>query len=132
MAEQAGAVAAIYRQRSTPTCSNTIEALEKSVTQLTQVSTVFYNLNLANMNDKIKESAQHIAPVMSKHSDDIYLNNLLFQRVKTVYDNRDQETLNPEQQRLLEKTYKSFFFFSSRRRHTRLTCDWSSDVCSSD
>src|SRR5690242_21075132 len=25
-----------------------------------------------------------------------------------------------------------FFFFSSRRRHTRLTCDWSSDVCSSD
>src|SRR6267142_4998346 len=26
----------------------------------------------------------------------------------------------------------SFFFFSSRRRHTRLTCDWSSDVCSSD
>src|SRR5690242_21309110 len=37
-------------------------------------------------------------------------------------------------------TYKSntklhslfFFFFSSRRRHTRLTCDWSSDVCSSD
>src|SRR6267142_3688285 len=28
--------------------------------------------------------------------------------------------------------YKFFFFFSSRRRHTRLTCDWSSDVCSSD
>src|SRR5690242_319236 len=27
---------------------------------------------------------------------------------------------------------KEFFFFSSRRRHTRLTCDWSSDVCSSD
>src|SRR5690242_21257267 len=28
--------------------------------------------------------------------------------------------------------YFFFFFFSSRRRHTRLTCDWSSDVCSSD
>src|SRR5690242_20776186 len=28
--------------------------------------------------------------------------------------------------------YLFFFFFSSRRRHTRLTCDWSSDVCSSD
>jgi len=108
MAEQAGAVAAIYRQRSTPTFSNTIEALEKSGTLLNKVSTVFYNLNSANTNDKIKEIAQHIAPVMSKHSDDIYLNNLLFQRVKTVYDNRDQETLNPEQQRLLKKTYKSF------------------------
>src|SRR6266571_6500190 len=30
------------------------------------------------------------------------------------------------------KAYLFFFFFSSRRRHTRLTCDWSSDVCSSD
>src|SRR5438477_11826408 len=29
-------------------------------------------------------------------------------------------------------TFPFFFFFSSRRRHTRLTCDWSSDVCSSD
>src|SRR6266480_5798567 len=28
--------------------------------------------------------------------------------------------------------FSVFFFFSSRRRHTRLTCDWSSDVCSSD
>src|SRR5689334_24048851 len=27
---------------------------------------------------------------------------------------------------------QSFFFFSSRRRHTRWNCDWSSDVCSSD
>src|SRR6267142_6105522 len=31
-----------------------------------------------------------------------------------------------------KKKRLSFFFFSSRRRHTRLTCDWSSDVCSSD
>lgn len=108
MAEQASAVAAIYRQRSTPTFSNTIETLEKSGTLLNRVSTVFYNLNSANTNDKIKEIAQHIAPAMSKHSDDIYLNSLLFQRVKTVYDNRNKENLNQEQQRLLEKTYKSF------------------------
>src|SRR2546430_5521502 len=32
----------------------------------------------------------------------------------------------------LLRTYVSFFFFSSRRRHTRFDCDWSSDVCSSD
>src|SRR6267142_3484165 len=31
-----------------------------------------------------------------------------------------------------ENREEFFFFFSSRRRHTRLTCDWSSDVCSSD
>ncbi len=108
MVEQTRAVAAIYPQRSTPTFSNTIEALERSGTLLNKVSTVFYNMNSANTNDEIKEIAQRIAPMMSKHSDDIYLNSLLFQRVKTVYDNRDKENLNPEQQRLLEKTYKSF------------------------
>src|SRR6266480_7188254 len=33
---------------------------------------------------------------------------------------------------VVSTSYPSFFFFSSRRRHTSLTCDWSSDVCSSD
>src|SRR5438477_2751745 len=37
-----------------------------------------------------------------------------------------------EEQGLPEKRFWQLFFFSSRRRHTRLTCDWSSDVCSSD
>src|SRR5438034_8495699 len=32
----------------------------------------------------------------------------------------------------LSSTFSIFFFFSSRRRHTRSLCDWSSDVCSSD
>src|SRR5256886_5611627 len=33
---------------------------------------------------------------------------------------------------MISDKYVSFFFFSSRRRHTRFDCDWSSDVCSSD
>ena len=108
MADQAQKVSAIYMQRSVPTFNNTIEALEKSGEVLNKVSTVFFNLNSANTNDQIKEIAQKIAPKLSKHSDDIYLNPFLFQRVKSVYDDREKFDLNKEQNRLLEKTYKAF------------------------
>ena len=108
MAEQAKEVSAIYLKRSTPTFSNTIEALESSGSLLNRVSTVFYNMNSANTNDEIKQIAQELSPKLSKHSDDIYLNSQLFQRVKTVYDNRETFKLNKEQARLLEKTYKAF------------------------
>lgn len=108
MADQTKRVSAIYLQRSVPSFSNTIEALEKSGELLSKVSTVFFNLSSANTNDEIKEIAQQIAPKLSKHSDDIYLNGLLFQRVKQVYDQRAKFKLNTEQNRLLEKTYKAF------------------------
>ena len=108
MKEQAAEISAIYRQRSTPTFQNTIEAMENSGKILNKVSTVFFNLNSANTNDEIKEIAKSIAPKLSQHSDDIYLNKLLFQRVKQVYDQRSQANLNGEQERLLEKTYKAF------------------------
>jgi len=108
MAEQAKEVSSIYLKRSTPTFSNTIEALESSGRLLNQVSTVFYNMNSANTNDEIKQIAQDLSPKLSKHADDIYLNSLLFQRVKTVYGNSETFKLNKEQAQLLEKTYKAF------------------------
>ena len=108
MADQTKRVSAIYRQRSMPDFENTIEALEKSGEQLSKVSAVFFNLNSANTNDEIKDIAQQIAPKLAKHADDIYLNQLLFQRVKSVYDQREKYTLNKEKSRLLEKTYKAF------------------------
>src|SRR5690606_37220263 len=108
MAEQAKEVSSIYLKRSTPTFSNTIEALESSGRLLNQVSTVFYNMNSANTNDEIKQIPQDLSPKLSKHADDIYLNSLLFQRVKTVYDNSETFKLNKEQAQLLEKTYKAF------------------------
>lgn len=108
MKEQAANISAIYRQRSVPTFQNTIEAMENSGEILSRVSTVFFNLNSANTNEGIKEIAKVVAPKLSQHSDDIYLNKLLFERVKQVYDNQAQWKLNGEQARLLEKTYKAF------------------------
>jgi len=91
-----------------PTFLNTVEALEYSGELLDQVTSVFYNLNSSLTNDDMQAVAKEIAPLLSKHGDDIRLNADLFQRIKTVYDNRDLESLNPEQNRLLEDKYKNF------------------------
>ena len=88
--------------------SNTIEALEESGALLTKVSSVFFNLNGSLTNDSMQSIARTLSPLMSKHNDDISLNPVLFQRIKAVYDMRDQLSLNPEQAMLLEKTYKRF------------------------
>lgn len=101
-------IKAIITNPETPTFANTIEALEYSGKQLDKVSKVFYNINSAHTNDKIQGIAKEIAPLLSKHSDDINLNDTLFQRVKAVYEQKDKLLLNIEQKTLLENYYKDF------------------------
>ncbi|GAA4465655.1 M3 family metallopeptidase [Nibrella saemangeumensis] len=108
MKQQAAEIAALTSQKATPTFANTIEALEASGNLLQRVNTVFANLNSANTNEALQKLAQSIAPRLSKHYDDINLNPVLFQRVKTVYDQRNSLKLTGDQKRLLEKTYKGF------------------------
>jgi peptidyl-dipeptidase Dcp len=101
-------IAAIVNQRSVPTFENTIVALNNSGEILTKVATVFYNLNSSNTNPEIQKIASEMAPLMSEHSDDINLNDKLFQKVKAVYNSKAKLKLTPEQATLLDKTYKSF------------------------
>ncbi len=101
-------VRAIYVVRSTPTFENTIEALDRSGAMLDRVSNVFFSMKSSMNNDTMEALAKEFAPLLSKHEDEIRLNELLFQRVKAVYDTRNQLTLTPEQSKLLEETYKSF------------------------
>jgi peptidyl-dipeptidase Dcp len=101
-------IAAIVNQRSVPTFENTIVALNNSGEMLTKVATVFYNLNSSNTNPEIQKIASEMAPLMSEHSDDINLNDKLFQKVKAVYNSKAKLKLTPEQATLLDKTYKSF------------------------
>lgn len=88
--------------------ANTIEALDYSGSLLTRVTTVFYNLRDANTNDSMQTVAQTVAPMLSKHEDEINLNEKLFARVKAVNDNKAALNLNTEQSRLLDETYKRF------------------------
>lgn len=98
----------IITNRETPTFTNTISAYEKSGEMLQRVSSVFDNLLSAETNEELQELAKTIMPLMSEHANNISLNELLFARIKTVYEQQNKETLNPEQQKLLEEIYNGF------------------------
>ncbi|MBP7215385.1 MAG: M3 family metallopeptidase [Candidatus Kapabacteria bacterium] len=99
---------AIIEDKNAPTFDNTIESLEYSGELLNQIATVFFNLNSANTNDELQNAAKEIAPMLSKHNDEILQNPQLFVKVKAIYDKKESLNLNTEQLRLLEKTYKAF------------------------
>lgn len=87
---------------------NTIAALDFSGKDISRVLGIFYNLASANTNPEMQAIQDSLSPILSKYSDDISMNAELFHRVKTVWENRENENLNTEQKTLLEKTYKSF------------------------
>jgi len=99
-------LAAIYNSTDEPTFENTILALETSGASLTKVSNLFYGIEAANTDSVLKETGNIMAPLLSNHSDNKRLNEKLFLRIKSVYDN--DKSLKGEDLRLLEETYKSF------------------------
>ena len=99
---------AITNNKETARFQNTIEALEFSGQQLDRVISIFFNLNSAETNDEIQKIAQEVSPLLTEFGNDITLNETLFKRVKSVYDNKAQFNLNTEQNTLLDKKYKSF------------------------
>ena len=101
-------IAAIVNNPEVATFENTIEALEFSGKLLNQVDYTFNNLNASLTSDEMQNVAKEVAPLLSKHKDDISLNIDLFKKVKSVYDQKDELKLTPEQQRLLEVKYKDF------------------------
>ncbi|MFW5793823.1 MAG: M3 family metallopeptidase [Bacteroidota bacterium] len=108
MDEQNSEIEAILKNEEAPTFENTIEAYEHSGGLLSKVSGVFYNFNSSITSDELAEIAKEMAPKLSAHSDNISLNADLFERIKSVYDQKDDLDLNPEQNRLLSETYKRF------------------------
>ncbi|MEN6510416.1 MAG: M3 family metallopeptidase [Chloroherpetonaceae bacterium] len=101
-------IQSIIDNKNAPTFENTIESLEYSGELLNQIATIFFNLNSANTNQEIQDAAKDIAPLLSKHNDEILQNPKLFERVKAIYNTRTKLNLNTEQSRLLDKTYKAF------------------------
>ncbi|MGL4993255.1 MAG: M3 family metallopeptidase [Bacteroidales bacterium] len=108
IAENQKEIEAIANSQEAPTFANTIEALEYGGKLLSKVSSVFYNITGAETNDSLQAVAKEISPMMSEHSDNLYLNAALFQRIKTIFENQAAENLSPEQARVLEKYYKNF------------------------
>lgn len=105
---QAAEIDAIIDNAEAPTFENTVVAYEQSGELLNRVTTVFGNLRSAETNDELQEIAQKMVPLLSEHSNNISLNEKLFERVKAVYDRKDELSLTREQEKLLEDAYNGF------------------------
>ncbi|MHC4112873.1 MAG: M3 family metallopeptidase [Planctomycetota bacterium] len=108
MAVEKAEVEAIANNEEGPTFKNTIEALEESGKLLDRVSRVFSCLNGANTNDELQNISKEVAPLRSKHNDDINLNETLFARIKQIYGKKESLGLTPEQDTLLENYFLGF------------------------
>ena len=98
----------IVNNTDKPTFDNTVAALDYSGRLLTRVTLVYENMIGCNTNDSLQKLQEKISPMLSDHEAEIKLNEKLFNRIKTVWDNRSKMNLNEEQEHLLKKTYDSF------------------------
>ena len=97
---------AIVNNPDAPTFENTIAALDEAGGRLNDAAGIFYNLMEADTNDQMQDIAEKVSPMMTEYSMYVSLNEPLFARVKVVHESA--EGLEPDQARLLEKTWKSF------------------------
>jgi peptidyl-dipeptidase Dcp len=99
---------AIANNTGEATFDNTILAMENAGEFLSNVNIVFSNLNSANTNEVLQSIAKEVAPILAAHSDNIYLNEKLFARVKTLWNKKESLNLNLEQAKILDNQYKAF------------------------
>ncbi|MDR3061423.1 MAG: M3 family metallopeptidase [Dysgonamonadaceae bacterium] len=98
----------ITNNEEKPGFENTILALDSAGELLSKVSGVFFNLAESDGLPGMDEIKEEYEPVLTKHNDEIYMNEKLFARVKAVYDERSGLGLGAEENRLIEKYYKNF------------------------
>jgi peptidyl-dipeptidase Dcp len=108
MRQQLVEIDSIASNSAPPTFENTIVAMERSGQLLNRVSKVFFAVVQANTDDELQNIQSEEAPRLAAHSDAIYLNEKLFHRVKTIYDERNSLHLTTVQKSLVERYYLDF------------------------
>lgn len=98
----------IANQSEEPTFENTLVALERSGGDLKRVRSVFGALTSAHTNDTLQALKQEFAPIFSELNDEVYLNSALFDRIKTLYDQKEDLSLDAESAKLLDEYYNDF------------------------
>src|SRR3954463_12082404 len=107
-ADHAAEITAICHDPTLPDFANTITALERSGKLLSKVAAVFYDLVSAHSNPAILEIDKEVSLRMARHWNPIMMNAVLFGRIAHLHENRANLALNPEQLRLLERSYTRF------------------------
>ena len=108
IAEAKAEIDAIIANEEEPTFENTIEAMEFAGGKLNSAASVFYALMEAHTNEQMQQIAEEISPMLTEYSMYVSLNADLFERVKAVYEKRNELGLDVDQMKLLEDNYKSF------------------------
>lgn len=108
MTEGRADIKAISENKEKPTFENTIAALDKSGELLSRVAMVFFAQASAATSDSLQKIEMDMSPALSAYNDEMLLNPGLFSRVKSVYDNQAEFSLDAEQKFLLENLYKGF------------------------
>src|SRR5579864_1588850 len=108
MAQQRAEIDAVANNPTPATSENTLEAMERSASLLNRVLSACGCVSGANTNPTLQDIKTTVAPKLAAHSDAISLNPSLFQRVSSLYDQRESLNLDPESLRLLEITYDGF------------------------
>ena len=108
MEQQKKAIETIANNEEEPTFENTVIALEKSGELLNRSSQIFYALTGSNTNETLQAIEEEMAPKFAAQNDEIYLNDKLFQRFKTLHEKKESLNLDPESLKLLEEYYEDF------------------------
>lgn len=101
-------IAAIKANPARPDFDNTIAAMGAASEMLDQATGIFYNLLSAAGTDGLQSLSERIGPMVADFSSDVSMDDVLFQRVKTLWEDRANHSLTTEQQTILKDTYDSF------------------------
>lgn len=99
---------AIVTNNDTPDFANVIEAYDDAGRMLEEVALIFEMVSSADMTDCLMAIQENVMPRLAAHADRIGMNEKLFEKVKSVYDQRLSLSLKPDQLRLTEKIYREF------------------------
>ncbi|MFO8055243.1 MAG: M3 family metallopeptidase [Bacteroidales bacterium] len=101
-------LAAITKNSDAPDFKNTIVAYDDAGKTLRRVTAIFSGLRSAETSDTLQEIAREVTPMLSRHQNSIYFNMDLFNKIKSVYEQREALDLEREDLRLVEKVYEDF------------------------
>ncbi|MGH8291965.1 MAG: peptidyl-dipeptidase Dcp [Gammaproteobacteria bacterium] len=114
MKQQLAEVQSIADNPAPPTFENMLVALEKSGQLLTRVMRSFNLMTGANTDPTLQKTEEDVAPKLAANQDAIFLNAKLFERVESIYQERDKLKLDPESHRLIEYYYQQFVLAGAR------------------
>jgi peptidyl-dipeptidase Dcp len=102
-----------------PDFENTIASLDRAGETLGRITSVLFNLNSAETNKAIQEVTQEVSPILTRFSNDITLNEKLFERIKTVFGSKETSGLNTEQKILTERKFRNFMLGGAALKEER-------------